>query len=145
MKISSYNPATMDLISDDITGIAFGNVVRGGYASTPVVIKPVATTEGSFTRLALFLEDNDSLTATSFRYLKSATAVAGIGSGSALLSNHFTKVAGISDFTNYSTLSGYGAAMTAATPEYVWLDCKIGTTDTVGSADINYRFVFEYA
>jgi len=135
----------MDLISDEITGISFGNVVRGGYPSAPVVIKPVTTTEGSFTNLALFLEENDSLTSTSFRYLKSATAVTGIGSGSALLSNHFTKVAGISDFTNYSTLSGYGAALTAATPEYIWLDCRVGISDTVGSIGINYRFIFEYA
>jgi hypothetical protein len=144
MQVRTYNPISMDLVSEDATGVSFGNTVRGGYTSAPVVIKPVATTEGSFTRLALFMTDIGGLSATTFRSFKSATAIPGIGSGSAYLSNHFTRVT-VSDFTNYSTISGYGVALTAATPEYVWMDCRVGSADTVGSANVNYRFIFEYA
>jgi len=145
MKIGTYNPVDMSLVTDDATGISFGNTIRGGYSPSPVVIKPEATTEGSFTKLALFLEDNAGLSSTSFRYLKSAVAIEGIGSGSASLSNHFTEVAGVEDFSSYSNISGYGASLDASAPEFIWLDCKVGVNASVGSAAVNYRFIFEYA
>jgi hypothetical protein len=143
MKISTYNPVDMSLVADDVTGVDFSSVVRGGY-SAPVVVKPVATTE-TFTQLAFFLENDADLTGTSFRSYKSATAIPGIGTGSEALSDDLTEQAGVSDFSNIGTISGDGQILSASNPEYIWLDVKIGAADTVGTANVNYRFIFEYS
>lgn len=145
MKINSYNPVTMAKIGDDITGISHGNVVRGGYTSAPVVIKPEAETE-TVTQMAFFLEDDGALSATTFRFLSSSTAIPGIGSGDSRLSGQFIEANGVSDFSNYATISGWGIPLTASSPEYMWLDLNVGATETIGSnSSINYRLVFEYS
>jgi len=144
MKISTYNPVDMSLISEDVTGISFSNAVRGGYSS-PVVIKPGASDGETLSQIALFLEDEAGLAGSTFRSLKSSAAISGIGSGSSYLSDSFAEQNGISDFTNFSTISGDGQVFSASDPEYVWLDVRVGAADTIGSANVNYRFIFEYA
>ena len=144
MRIDRYNPTDMSLAASDVTGIDFGNTARGGYPTAPVVIKPVSTIE-TFSKLFFFLEDDASLTGTTFRVLKSSVAIAGIGQGSAYLTGELSKLPGISDFTNYSTITGDGVVLSNDSPEYLWTDVKLGTADTVGSGTINYRFIFEYA
>lgn len=143
MKISTYNPVDMSLVADDVTGVDFSSVVRGGYSS-PVVVKPVATTE-TFTQLAFFLENDANLAGTTFRSFKDSAAIPGIGTGSAALSDELTEQNGISDFSNFASVSGDGQSLTASSPEFIWLDVKVGASDTVGSANINYRFIFEYS
>lgn len=143
MKISTYNPVDMTKTADDVTGVNFSSVVRGGYSS-PVAIKPFATTE-TFSRLAFFLEDDASLSGTSFRSFKSATAIQGIGTGSSILSDTLVEHEGVSDFSNYATISGDGLALNASNPEYIWLDVNVGASDSVGAGTINYRFIFEYS
>jgi len=143
MKISTYNPVDMSLISDEATGVDFSSVVRGGYSS-PVVIKPAATTE-TLTQLAFFLENDASLSGSVFRSLKNSAAISGIDTGSTALSDDLTEQNGVSDFTNYAVISGDGQALTASSPEYLWLDVKLGASDTIGTANINYRFIFEYS
>lgn len=144
MRIDRYDPTDMSLLASDVTGVDFGNVVRGGYTSSPIAIKPVATVESSVSQLFFFLEDNADLTGSTFRVLKSSVAIPGIGSGSALLTGELTEIPGVSDFTDYSTITGDGVVMTSADPEYLWTDVRIGASETVGAGTINYRFIFEY-
>jgi len=144
MKISTYNPVDMSKTADDVTGINFGSVVRGGYSS-PVVVKPAKTDETAISQLALFLEEDAGLAGTSFRSFKNATAIPGIGVGNAALSDDLSEQNGVSDFSNFSLISGDGLSLTAASPEFVWLDVKLGASDSVGTANVNYRFIFEYS
>lgn len=145
MKINSYNPVTMGKIGDDITGISFGNVVRGGYTSSPVVIKPEAETE-TVSQMAFFLEENGALSNTTFRHFSSSTAIPGVGQGDARLSGQFTEQNGVSDFSNYASISGNGIPLTANDPEYMWVDMLVGASETLGSnTSINYRLIFEYS
>ena len=141
MKVSRYNPATMALISDDITGIDFGTVVIGKFCDNTMVIKPVAETE-DLTLLALYLEDRASLDHTRFGLYKSQTEITGINPGDSRLNTYLIEAPGVSD---YSQFSDYRVAMDPDNLEYTWLDAKVGTNETsFGAASINLRFVFEY-
>lgn len=141
MKISRYNPSTMALISDDITGIDFGTLVIGNFCEDTVVIKPVAETE-DFTFLGLYLEDRASLDHTRFGLYKSQTASTGIEPGDSRLSTYLYEAPGVSDYTQYSD---YRVTYDIDNPEYTWLDAKAGTNETnFGEASLNFRFVFEY-
>jgi len=144
MKISSYNPTTMDLLLSDTTTVDFGNSVRGTHAPNVVVIKPVAETE-TITTLAMFLEDNADLNHTSFERFSSSTAITGIEPGDPRFSNFFILAAGISDVSQIPEYSDYGLMLTPSDPEYVWMDALVGSNEsTYGASAINYRFLFEY-
>ena len=144
MRIDRYNPTDMSLAASDITGVDFGATVRGGYPVAPVVIKPVSTIE-DFSKLFFFLEDDAGLTSTTFRVLKSSAAITGIGQGSAFLTGELNELPGIVDFSTYSEITGDGVILDNDLPEYIWTDVKLGTAETVGSGNINYRFIYEYA
>jgi hypothetical protein len=141
MKISSYNPSTMALISDDVTGINFGNLKLGDFCANTVVIKPVADTE-NITLLGMYLEDRANLDHTRFGLYKSQTPVLGITPGDSRLDTYLMEAAGVSD---YSQFSDYRISYDVSDPEYTWLDVKAGTNETtLGTAAVNFRFVFEY-
>jgi hypothetical protein len=145
MKITTYNPTTGNPIVDDATGVDFGKTIQGNHISTPIVIKPVVTTESNFTHLALFLEDRGTFTNSLFGKYKNATFIPGVVAGSNYLSDHFVQRTGVSDFyAEDSTMAIEGLVLTAASPEYVWLDAHVGYIQAVGSDNINYRFVFDY-
>lgn len=144
MKIEAYNPADMQKIADDITGVDFGAVVLGNHNSEAVVIRPVAD-GGTFNQLALFLEDDNGLSHCQFGMYKSATPVAGILPGDPRLSDYFIETMGISDASQIAEYSDQGLVLDAGTPEYVWLDVEAGTGETnLGASTVNLRFVFEY-
>jgi hypothetical protein len=141
MKISRYNPATMALISDDITGIDFGDLTLGSFCQNAIVIKPVADTE-DITLLGLYLEDRADLEHTRFGLYKSQTGHTGIAPGDSRLNTYLVEAPGVSD---YSQFSGSRITYDVGDPEYTWLDAKAGTNETVfGDSVINFRFVFEY-
>jgi hypothetical protein len=141
MKISRYNPITMALISDDVTGVDFGNMTLGNFCTSTVVIKPVAETE-DLTLLGLYLEDRGGLDHTRFGLYKSHTGTAGILPGDSRLNTYLMEAAGVSD---YSQFSDYRVSYDVANPEFTWLDAKAGTNETVfGASSLNFRFVFEY-
>lgn len=145
MKVSQYNPTDLQLVSNDITGADFGTVVQGKHCEEAIVIKPSATVEGSFTKLALFLEDNAGFNHSAFGKFKSSIAINGIEPGSDYLSDNFTEVTGVTDFSNYSQISGLGLELDAVNPEYVWLDTNVGSSETPNVGTVNYRFIFEYS
>lgn len=141
MKIARYNPTTMALMSDDITGINFGNVILGRFCPNAMVIKPVAEAE-ELTLLGLYLEDRAGLDHTRFGLYKSQTAFTGIGPGDARLNTFLVESPGVSD---YNQFSDNRVSYNVEDPEYTWLDAKAGLTETVfGDSTINFRFVFEY-
>lgn len=144
MKITTYNPTTGSVLIDDATGVDFGKTIQGNHTSTPIVIKPVADPE-TFSHIALFLEDRGSFTNSLFGKYKNATFIPGIAAGSTTLSDHFVQRVGVSDFyAPDAALATDGLVLNAAAPEYVWLDAHVGYIQTIGSGNINYRFVFEY-
>jgi hypothetical protein len=144
LKISSYDPVDMSLLSADATGLDFGDVVRGQYCAKAVTVRPVA--DGvTFTSLALFLESADGLNHTQFGKFKSNTAITGVEPGSAYLSDFFIPVTGVSDVSTIGAYSDYGVVYNGATPEYTWMDAFVDTPETVfGDSTVNFRFVFEY-
>lgn len=141
MKISRYNPITMALISEDITGVDFGDLSLGNFCASTVVLKPVPETE-ILTLLGFYLEDRAGLDHTRFGLYKSQTATLGITPGDSRLNTYLMEAPGVSDYNMYSD---YRITMDTTDPEYTWLDAKAGTNETVfGDATLNYRFVFEY-
>lgn len=145
MKIEQYNPSTMATTATDITGVDFGNVVKGNYADDVIVVKPVAETE-TLTALALFLEDNAGLDHTRFGKYANSSGIPGIQPGDDRLSDAFVEVNGISDMTQAAVYSDNGLILNASSPEFTWIDAQVGQNETVyGSKQVNFRFVFEYS
>ena len=144
MKIESYNPTDMTMLSADVTGVDFGVTIKGQHSTNVIVVRPVATSE-TLTELALFLEDNDGLDHTQFGKYKSSVATPGITPGSNYLSDYFIPVPGVSDTSMLTTLSDFGLVYTPSSPEYTWVDAEAGVSETeIGSSSVNLRFVFEY-
>lgn len=138
-RIDRYNPTNMALAETDMSQVDFGGVVRGKHCAETVVIKPVVA--GTVTQLAMFLESNGGLSNAAFGYLKSQTQFSGITPGGSQMSDHFTEINDVSDFSFLDR----GVSMNPNSPEYVWLDTQIGSSTTIGeNTSINYRFVFEY-
>lgn len=137
-RIEAYDPDDMSLLSSDISSIDFGGIIRGKHCSKLATIKPIA--EGTVTELELFLENNGGFNNARFSFYASSDGATGIQPGDARISDRFTQVTGISDFSS----SDYGCILNPDLPEYVWLDALIGLGSTVGAGSINYRFVFEY-
>lgn len=141
MKISQYNPTTLALLSDDITGLDFGSMTLGNFCPDVLLIKPVAEDE-DLTMLGLYLEDRAGLDHTRFGLYKSATGATGIVPGDSRLNTYLMESPGVSDYTQYSDNR---ISYDTVDPEFTWLDAKAGTNETVlGSSTVNFRFVFEY-
>ena len=82
---------------------------------------------------------------TKFGKFKSGTPITGIAPGSNYLSDFFMVVPGISDVSQINVYSDQGLVLNAASPEYVWIDSEVGTTEThYGASNINLRFVFDF-
>jgi len=132
----------MALISEDITGVDFGNLTLGNFCTSTMVIKPVPETE-ILTDLGFYLEDRANLDHTRFGLYKSQTALTGILPGDSRINTYLMEAPGVSDYSQYSD---YRISMDISNPEYTWLDVKAGTNETtLGDATINYRFVFDYS
>jgi hypothetical protein len=149
MRVETYNPTTMSLVSSDVTGVDFGDIIRGKPSGNAVVIKPVATIESSFVELAMFLENSDGLNHTQFGKFKSDAAITGITPGSDYLSDFFMPITGISDVSMLSVYSDFGLLFNldgGGLPyEYAWMDADADVSETsLGSSTVNFRFVFEY-
>ncbi|MBD3261252.1 MAG: hypothetical protein GF334_06140 [Candidatus Altiarchaeales archaeon] len=146
MKVETYNPSNMQLISGDVSGVDFGTVVRGNHNGTAVVILPKAEGGETLSALALFLENNGGLNHSQFGKYKSSTATQGITPGSNYLSDYFVEARGVSDLTNLSALSDRGLVLTASSPEYIWMDVEVGNSESsLGEESVNFRFIFEYS
>ena len=97
MKIQAYSPQTGNLIADSITGINFGNIRQGEHGVSPVLIRPVNTSEDLFTDLLLYLQNNGGYSQSEFGYLVSSDLVTGVESYTSdatgeVISDHFTLV-----------------------------------------------------
>jgi hypothetical protein len=144
LKIANFNPAGMTPLLDDVTGIDFGDTIRGQHSTNVVAIRPAA--HGiTLTALALFLENTSGVDHSEFGRFKSSTPITGIEPGSDYLSDYFIPITGISDASQIGEYSDYGIVFNATTPEYAWLDAEAGTSETMmGDSTVNFRFVFEY-
>lgn len=141
MKVNRYNPVNMNLISEDVTSIDFGNVNKGTFCKEPIVVKLVADEE-IFTDLAFYLENRGGLNHTRFGLYKSSFPVTGILSNDSRINIFLREAPGVSDNIQYSDRK---VSLDINNPEYIWLNVFVGDTETnVGIQDINYRFVFEY-
>lgn len=141
MKISRYNPATLALISEDITGLDFGSMTLGNFCPNVLLIKPVAEDE-VLTQLGLYLEDRAGLDHTRFGLYKSATGATGITPGDSRLNTYLLESLGVSDYTQFSDNR---VSYDVGDPEFTWLDAKAGLNETtLGGSTVNFRFVFEY-
>lgn len=141
MKIARYNPSDMSLISEDVTGLSFGDVVLGNYCNNVVAIKPVLESE-NLTSLGLYLEDRAGLDHTRFGLYKAATTQVGILPGDSRLNTSLMEAPGVSD---YSQFSDYRVSYNVSDPEYTWLDANVGLSENIfGISNLNFRFVFEY-
>ena len=137
MRIRAYSPQTGNLLSDDISGINFGNIRQGEHCASPVLIQPVKTEEDLFDDLLLYLQNNAGYNQSQFGYRVASGLVTGVrsytsGMTGLVISDHFTLIS-----------DGSGPGGIPVTPgDYVWLDVQVGATE-VGSTDsVNYRFVF---
>lgn len=137
-RVESYNPTDMSVISSDVTELDFGGIIKGKFCSQTAVIKPII--EGNITALALFLENNGGFDHARFNYYASHTVACDVVPGDPRLSDSFIVDNDVSDFST----SDDGVILDNATPEYIWLDVKVGTASAVGAGTANYRFVFEY-
>jgi len=146
MRIEQYNPSDMQVIANDITGVDFGEVVKGNHAPNVIAIRPILEIGDTFTSLSVFLEDNGALDHTQFGKFKSTTAIADITAGSDYLSDYFIEEEGISDASQVPGASGDGFILDEGTPEYLWIDAGVGENEvTFGDLSVNFRFIFEYA
>lgn len=138
MKITQYNPVNGAELADQVTGINFGAMQPGSHSTNAIVIKPVVTTESSFTELKLFLQSKGGFTSTQFGYFLNSTFVSGLVGGSAQISGHFT-------VNSNPSLTGAGAVnFTAGTPEYAWLDVQAGLNENGFTTQARYIFVFDF-
>ena len=144
MKINRYDSVDMSLLEEDVTGANFGDVLRAQHNAYPIVIQPELELGEDFTQLALFLENKGGLDHSYFGKYKNSEALMDIAAGSDYLSDNFVVQEGVSDFIDFEDISGGGLVLDPINPEYVWMDVQVGSTETCGSAQVNYRFVFEY-
>jgi len=144
-NIQQYNPITMALTQDYVTGIDFGNVIQGNHCSRSVVIKPGPHKGYEFNNLAMILEDDAGLSNSDFGHFISKMPFTNIGPGSTYLSDNFSGLPGVSDYAGFLLTSDAGIILDPEDPEYIWLDINVGSGETLGQSDINYRFLFEYS
>lgn len=139
MKIRAYSPQTGNLISEDITGINYGNIRQGEHCVSPVLIQPVKTDEELFDGMLLYLQNNGGYTQSNFGYLVGPELITGVrsddpGATGVVISDHFTLV---------SDATGPGGVCSLPC-DYIWLDVQVGLTESGSTTNLNYRFVFEY-
>jgi hypothetical protein len=139
MKIRAYSPQTGNLISEDITGINFGNIRQGEHCVSPILIQPLKTDEELFDGILLYLQNNGGYTQSQFGYFVSSDLFTGVnsddpGATGTIISDHFSLV---SDATGAGGVSSQSC-------DYIWLDVQVGLTESGSTSNINYRFVFEY-
>ena len=148
MKIGAYNPRTGELLSEDISGINFGNVQKGHHSVLPVMIRPEVEDE-SIVGLELYLQNNGGFDETEFGYfthsdfvLVESYVTGSTGTpGYYYISDHFVEVPSPPDITGGVPLSVYSGIYS----DYVWLDVNPSSIETGGTTTINYRFIFEYS
>jgi hypothetical protein len=149
MKIGAYSPRTGYLLSEDITGINFGNVHKGEHSVLPDLIRPEKEDE-DISGLELFLQNNGGFDQTEYGYfvysdyvpVESWDSHTSGDTGVFFISDHFTEVPipyeGDTGGVHLSMyIDGYG--------DYVWLDVEPSLLETGGTSSINYRFIFEYS
>lgn len=148
MKIGAYSPRTGNLLTDDITGINFGNIHQGEHSVLPVLIRPEKEDE-DITGLELYLQNDGGFEETeyghfvhpSFVPVKSFDpAVTGL-TGYYFISDHFVEVPNPPDVTGGVPVNIYNDQY----GDYIWLDAQAGFAETGGTSSINYRFIFEYS
>lgn len=148
MKIGAYNPRTGELLSEDISGINFGNVQKGHHSVLPVMIRPEVEDE-SILGLELYLQNNGGFDETEFGYFTYSDfvlvesydpAVTGTP-GYYYISDHFVEIPTPPDITGGVPLSIYEGTYS----DYIWLDVNPSSIETGGTSTINYRFIFEYS
>jgi hypothetical protein len=148
MKIGAYNPRTGQLLSENITGLNFGNVQKGQHSVLPVLIRPEVEDE-NLVGLEMYLQNNGGFEQTEFGYFTHSdfVLVESYNPGSTgtqgyySMSDHFVEVPTPPDITGGVPLNVYGNNFT----EYVWLDVSPSSIETGGTTTINYRFIFEYS
>jgi len=137
MKVQTYNPNTLLLDQDSVTGVDFGTVFQGNHCEEVVIVRPQTTTEANFLQLKMFLQDQGGFTQTEFGHYQNEVLTGGITPGSPYLSDNFA-------LTTNPQITGDGVDFNASNPEYLWLDAETGDREKGSSDTVNYRFVFEY-
>jgi hypothetical protein len=148
MKIGAYNPRTGSLLSENISGINFGNVQKGRHSVIPVLIRPEIEDE-SIIGLEMYLQNDGGFEQTQFGYfiysdfvqVKSYDPASTGESGYYYISDHFTEVPTPPAITGGVSLTVYDESYA----DYVWLDVNPSSIETGGTSTINYRFIFEYS
>jgi hypothetical protein len=148
MKIGAYSPRTGNLLSEDITGINFGNVRKGEHSVLPICVRPELEQE-DVTGLEMYLQNNGGFDYTQFGYLVHSSFVQVQSyepsmtgeTGTYFISDHFQEVPNPPDITGGVPLNINGSGFS----DFVWLDVNPGLLETGGSSNINYRFIFEYS
>lgn len=148
MKIGAYNPRTGALLSENISGINFGNVQKGKHSILPVLIRPEVEDE-DIIGLEMYLQNNGGFDQTAFGYFTSSDFVQVKSydpeftgdTGYYFISDHFIEIPLPPDITGGVPLGIHEGSYT----DYVWLDVNPGNTETGGTSTINYRFIFEYS
>lgn len=148
MKIGAYNPRTGELLSENISGLNFGNVQKGHHSVLPVLIRPEIEDE-DLVGLEMYLQNNGGFNETEFGYFTHSDFVlvesyvpGSTGTpGYYYMSDNFDVVPAPPDITGGVPLNVYTSNFT----DYVWLDVNPSAIETGGTTTINYRFIFEYS
>ncbi len=153
MKIGAYSPRTGNLLSNDITGINFGNVYQGKHSVLPVLIRPRKESE-NISGLEMYLQNKGGFQFTNYGFFTSSNfvqvysydqAYTGL-TGVNFISDHFIENTGATGSTGAVHLNlKYNSSDGNYYGDYVWLDVQPSLSETGGTDSINYRFTFEYS
>lgn len=148
MKIGAYSPRTGHLLSEDITGINFGNVHKGEHSVLPILIRPERDAE-VISGLEMYLQNNGGFDQTEYGYfvfsdfvpVESWDSHTSGDTGVYFISDHFVEVSNPPDTSDgiQINIDGNGHG------DFVWLDVNPSLLETGGTSSINYRFIFEYS
>jgi hypothetical protein len=148
MKIGAYNPRTGAILSENITGINFGNVAKGHHSVLPVLIRPEMEGE-DIAGIEVYMQNNGGFNQTEFGHfvhpsfvqVKSYDTGMTSDAGFFYISDHFIQVPNPPDVSGGVSVNVHEDGYT----DYVWLDVSPSTLETGGTSTINYRFIFEYS
>ena len=130
MRLDLYNPESMSLVQQAVTGVDFGSILQANHSEAVQVVRPVMTTETSITDLSVYLDSKGPFTESSFGQFISGVPILGITPGSQYLSDHF--------------ISGVSGSVSMQEGDFLWLDMQAGNNEIGSYPGIKYNFTFDY-
>lgn len=156
MKIEAYNTKTGQLLSGDVSGINFGDIIQGDKTKIPLLVRLKKDGEEVY-NAEIFLQNNGGYNNTEFGYFinKDFVQVRSAGSTEEEMCDGCTEdypCEGSTEECYYITekfelnenpVKGEGITLYfyEESSDYLWLDAKPGLNEAGNSSRINFRFL----